>query len=391
VTPSAFHIEPRGSGKARRYRAVVYVPVSERKPGEQPRRTSKWRHYEREAKTDGQALLTTLSAGAVTDETVAQLLERWLRDYATGSVEDTTLAHYRRHADFHIKPLLGDIPVAELTPADAAHWQADELTHQSAKSVRNYRGVLGGALSWAVKLGDLEKNVLAQVPAPRWNRRPVEPPPVGALQGYLEALEGSRYYLPALIAGGTGMRRGEVLGLEWRHVDLVEGVIHVRQNVRQVGSEVSVVPYLKTAAGRRDLPLPEFVAAHLRRARLEAQAMIGKVRPNDRLCAAMKPDQLTHGLRAWYVRRDMRPVGMHMMRHAVASAMLASGVPMLEVQGFLGHKNVVTTLGTYGHLMPGALGGAAKRYGEAWEEAEQKRDDPGPGTGGDVVQFRRAK
>lgn len=388
VTPATFHIEHVGDGRGRRYRAVAYVPVAERKEGEGSRKVTKWKPTKGEARADAKKLLERLNGPDPTEETVAELLERWMRDYAAGAVEASTLDGYRKAIDHHIVPVIGEVRASELTPAEAARWQASELTHQSSKSVRNYRGVLGGALKWAVRLGELPTNVLDQVPAPRWRRQPVDPPPVDALQGYLEALEGSRYYLPALIAGGTGMRRGEVLGLEWRHVDLAAGLIRVRQNVRQIGNDVETVPYLKTAAGRRELPMPPFVSERLRRALVEAQVS-GRNKPGDRVCLPMKPDQLTHGLRAWYVRRQMKPVGMHMMRHAVASAMLAAGVPMLEVQGFLGHKDVVTTLGTYGHLLPGALSGAAERYGEAWEKAASGRPDEAPG-GPKVLPFRRS-
>lgn len=386
VTPATFHIEHVGDGRGRRYRAVAYVPVAERKEGEGSRKVTKWKPTKGEARADAKKLLERLNGPDPTEETVAELLERWLTDYAAGAVEDTTLAHYRRHAEHHIAPTLGEIRASELTPADVARWQADELSFQSPKSVRNYRGVLGGALRWAVKLGELPANVVEQVPAPRWTRRPVDPPRVESMQTYLTVLEGSRYYLPVLIAGGTGMRRGEVLGLEWRHLDLGAGTVSVRQNVRQVGSAVTVVPYLKTAAGRRDLPLPAFVSDALRQAYLAARAR-GEAAPTDRVCAPMKPDALTHGLRAWYVRRQMRPVGMHLMRHAVASAMLAAGVPMLEVQAFLGHKDVVTTLSTYGHLVPGALGSAAERYGEAWEAASKAA--PEADQGGVVVPLRK--
>lgn len=385
VSPTSFHIEHYDSkrkGKkrpTRRYRAVAYVGKREGGPR---RETTSWRLTREEAKADGAEMIRSLSRPPTTDETLAELLERWMRDHVSG-LEATTQIHYRRIIDDHIvgvdvrteaTPIaMGELPAADLTASDVAEWQAEVLTDHAPKSVRNYRGVLSGALAWAVSLGDLQVNVVTMVKAPKWKRRPVDPPMISAMQDYLTVLEGTRYWLPVIIAGGLGMRRGEVLGLEWRHVDLERGVVHVRQNVRQVGSLVDTVPYLKTSAGRRDLPLPSFVAEKLRQALIEARLQ-GRYGPMERVCEPMKPDRLTHGLRAMYRRRGMKPIGMHMLRHAVASAMLASGVPVLEVQAFLGHKHASTTLGTYGHLLPGGLTAAAERYGQAWEEAESERE-----------------
>lgn len=378
MPPSTFHIERRPRKHGRSYRAVVYVGA---RPDGPSREYRPWRRLEREAREDGKAMLEALAQPQRTAETLGELLDRWLRDYASGATEETTLAHYRRIVTDHLVGVqirnsersvkMGDVLAADLTASDFAEWQALQLETQAPKTVRNNRVPLGEALSWAVELGELATNELAKVPRPKLRRKPVEPPAIAAVQEHLEALKGTRYYRPALIAAATGMRRGEVLGLEWRHVDLERHVIHVRQNVRQIGVEVTTVPYLKTHAGRRDLPLPAFVAEALRREWVKAR-LAGEAKPSDRVCGHMKPDSLTGGLRAAWDRKKLPRVKMHMLRHALASSMLAAGVPMLEVQAFLGHKDVTTTLGTYGHLLPGALGDAAKTYDGAWEAAKQK-------------------
>lgn len=378
MTPQTFHIEHHDGKKGRRYRAVVYVGMRDGGPR---RECGRWRALEREAREDGRGMLDAFGAPVRTDETLSELLARWLRDYAAGGVEETTLAHYRRIVDDHVVKVevrrdeelvkLGALLARELTAADLAEWQAIELETQAPKTVRNNRVPLGEALRWAVDLGDLASNELAKVPRPKLRRQPVEPPTVDVVQSHLDALRGTRYYRPALIAAATGMRRGEVLGLEWRHVDLGAGVVRVRQNVRQIASTVKTVRYLKTDAGRRDLPLPAFVCEALRREYLLAK-LHGAAGPSDRVCGQIKPDSLTTGLRAFWDRRKLPRVKLHGLRHALASSMLAAGVPMLEVQAFLGHADVRTTIGTYGHLLPGALEDAAATYDRAWSAARSK-------------------
>lgn len=370
MTPQTYHVEHYDSKHGRRFRAAVYVPKSEGGPR---REFGSWRDREREAKVDAVTILERLNGPELTDETVAELLDRWMRDYCAGQVRATTLAHYRRHIDDHIVPGLGDVPACDLKAADVARWQAAQLQTQSAKSVRNYRGVLGGALSWSVRLGELPGNVVAAVDAPKLVRDRLEPPPVADVQDYLAALEGTRYHLPVLIAAATGMRRGEVLGLEWPDFDLSAGTVRVRRQVVQIGSDVTTGPP-KTKAGIRDLALPAFALPALVAAYQEARL---SGRAAGRLFPDLKPDQLTHGLRATLQRKGLAPVRFHMLRHAVASTMLANGASMLEVQAQLGHADSVTTLGTYGHLLPGALSAAAGRYDQAWEEANARRVESG--------------
>ena len=304
------------------------------------------------------------------------------------------MAHYRRIIEDHVTGVtirVDDAPVAmgavrasDLTASDFAEWQAIQAETQAPKTVRNNRVPLGEALRWAVDLGELTTNELAKVPRPKLRKQPVEPPAANVVQEHLEVLRGTRYYRPALIAAATGLRRGEVLGLEWRHIDFEKRIVHVRQNVRQIGGEVTTVPYLKTASGRRDLPLPTFAAEELRHELVTAR-LHGEGKPADRVCGHVKPDSLTGGLRGMWDRRGLPRVKMHMLRHALASSMLAAGVPMLEVQAFLGHKDVTTTLGTYGHLMPGALEDAASVFDGVWEKARSKANEQAATGSGNAV------
>lgn len=373
-----YRLESYRAKSGKRWRAVVPLPQG-------GRRVTRWLPLQREARDAGEALLTALGERPVTAETVAELLERWMRDYCATEVAPSTRHHYRQAIDHHIVPVLvddvplGEIPAAALTPADVAEWQAHLLTRGrhdgkplAPKSVRDYRGVLSGAYAWATGLGDLSSNPVAAVKAPRLPRRRTQPPGIAEVQAYLRLLEGTRYHLPVLIAAATGMRRGEVLGLRWADVDLTAGTACVREQLRQVGAG-SERAETKTAAGERIAAIaPPFVGL-IAAAKREAQgvAMLAGRPWSDEApaCAPMKPDDLTKGLRATLLRRKVRPLHMHALRHMVASEMLRSGAGILEVQAQLGHKDSATTLGTYGHLLPGALSDAAKRYGAAWDAA----------------------
>ena len=308
-------------------------------------------------------------------ETVAELLERFMRDYAAQH-RRTTLRHYRMTIDNHLTPVLGETPAAQLRPADVAAWQAQLLTSHAVKSVRGYRGVLSAAFNWAVKLGDLAANPVAAVDVPKLERPPVTPPGLAEMQRYVSALEATRYHVPVLLAAATGMRRGEVLALRWSDVDLATGAVHIARQLLQAGSEVYFGPP-KTKKGVRDITLPAFAVAVLSERRLvqrnRAHVAGMKWSADWLVCAkddgaVLKPDQLTHGLRAMYLRKKLEPIHFHMLRHAVASDLLQRERPDV-VREQLGHADIQTTLGIYGHLLPGAQASAAGRYDEAWQKA----------------------
>lgn len=309
-----------------------------------------------------------------TTETMAELLERWMRDAATPNHRKTTLRSYRIAIDKHLVPELGQIPAAKLRPADVAAWQAQLLGTHKPKSVRDYRGVLSAALAWAVKLGDLPGNSVAAVDTPRLSDDRLSPPDLATMRRYVAALEATRYYVPVLLAAATGMRRGEVLALRWSDVDLATGEVQITRQLSQAGADVYFGPP-KTKRGTRSLVLPAFAVAVLSQRRVlqanKARALGLRWSASWLICAKddgalLKPDQLTHGLRAMYLRKKLEPIRFHMLRHAVASDLLQRERPDV-VRDQLGHAHITTTLGIYGHLMPGAQASAAERYNEAWQ------------------------
>ncbi len=319
--------------------------------------------------------------------TVSELCERWLRDGAAPKARPSTMRHYQLAVDLHIAPMLGDVLAAMLTPADVAAWQAmlgrsgrvDGAGGLSAKSVRWCRGALHNAYAWAVKLGELPSNPVASCDPPPLPDRDLEPPSVAELQAFLAAIRDTRYHLPVLIAIATGMRRGEVLGLEWRHVDLERGVVHVRQQRTQVGNVVATSP-LKTKRSRRDMPLPVWAVEELRAANIPARqkvAVAGIEWSQSALVCDIKPDRLTTGLHKLVNRRGLQAVHMHLLRHAKATRMLRRGENPGVVQHQLGHANLITTVGTYGHVSSDDLRAANERDDNFSESGHQTDTESG--------------
>jgi len=206
----------------------------------------------------------------------------------------------------------------------------------------------------------------------RWRRREVAVNPTlelslpavrGARERIADPAEAERLLtaLPArdrpLWATATyaGLRRGELMGLRWRDVDLAGGVIEVRRAWDPKAHQM-VAP--KSAAGTRRVPVATVLRSFLAPASL---------------AAAADPDSLAFGTagrpfsatalyerahRAWK-RAELDPICLHDCRHTFASLMIAAGVNAKALSAFMGHANISITLDRYGHLMPGAEAEAA--------------------------------
>ena len=352
------------------------------------------------AETALKELLRSLAAPGpqTTSETVAELLEHWLRDAVRADRRANTVRDHE-HSVRHILPPLGQVPAAELTPAQVAAWQAAQLQHGNRqtegpcapKSVRNYRGTLHACYAWALSLGIVPRNPVEAVPAPRLADAVVTVPELAEAQRYLAALRRTRLYAPVLLAATSGMRRGEVLALRWRDVDLGSGRVRVARQLTGSTREALAFTELKTRAGRRTITLPPAACTALAELRSERIGELppGKAWSDDALICcgrrgqAIVPDQFTHELWRRLRRHKLAPLHLHALRHMVATALLRSGERMDVVAAHLGHAQVSTTLSVYAHVTPDDESAAAGRLQQAWEEAaatECSQSEPMEGT-----------
>jgi integrase len=172
----------------------------------------------------------------------------------------------------------------------------------------------------------------------------------------------------ARIAVLTGMRRGELLGLRWRDVDMAAGVAHVQQTAQRIDGAGWVFRQLKTRLSRRAVALsPETVrmlGAH-RKAQLEARLLAGSAWHDldlvftSALGTPLEPGTIRRTWRRVLAVTDVGHVRWHDLRHAHATLMLAAGIHPKVVSERLGHASVGITLDTYSHVLPGLQAQAA--------------------------------
>lgn len=336
----------------------------------------------REAERALSAVVSTIDAGSYvgpTKETITSFFRDWLPS-AKSRMRSSTWATYETLAEKHIVPALGGVRLSRLTTAQINRFYADLLDHGrrdgkgglSARTVGHIHGVLRLALGDAVKWQLLARNPAEQASPPRKQRKELQVWSAAEARTFLESVRDDRLYVAYALALTTGLRRGELLGLAWRDVDLEAGLLQVRQTVISVNFKV-IVSTPKTAAGRRAVAIDpatvELLREHrLRQLRERHLLGLGAQSPDDLVFAAPDGAPLNPALFTDAFDRRVRAAGVaritfHGVRHTAATLMLTAGVHPKVVQERLGHASVSITLDLYSHSVPSLQVEAASKMG----------------------------
>ncbi|MHB8438529.1 MAG: tyrosine-type recombinase/integrase [Acidimicrobiales bacterium] len=267
-----------------------------------------------------------------------------LTDYANNWLETRpnlrprTVELYRRLLDKKILPALGTTMIAELSPSTVRTWHAALATDHPSTAAKAYR-LLATVMNTAVA-DDLILRSPCRVKGAGVERAPERPIPTIAEVDELAAAMPERMAMIVVLAAWCQLRRGEVLGLRRRDVDLLHGVLVIEQTVQHFVDGRIVFGPPKTAAGRRRVVVPPHLApaltAHLDRfvdgdpdALVFTGAKGGPLRP--------------HVLQsAWDTARRKvgRPeIHLHDLRHAGATWAASTGASTAELMARLGHAS----------------------------------------------------
>lgn len=322
----------------------------------------------RDAETRLAALIHGIETGTELNArrlTVADYLEEWLTSREK-KIKRTTVEGYRLLARAHINPVIGSLPLSKLRPLHVEKVQAAvRAKGLSETSVLHVHRCLFAALRQAVKWQLVARNVAEAVEAPKAERHRVRAMEPDDARRVLTALAGTDLEVPAILALGTGMRRGEVMGLRWSDVDLDAGQAQIVQQVTSEGTFDTP----KTHRSERPVSLPPFVVEALRRHKVtqnERRLVCGEAWQDFDLVvdrgdgAPMRPDTFSSRF-GKLAKREGLGITFHGLRHGYATLMLTSGVSLKVTQGLLGHSTFAITADLYTHVAEKADTEAASR------------------------------
>jgi integrase len=309
--------------------------------------------------------------------TVEAFLNEWLSQIAAPRVRPNTLAGYAFHIDRYLVPDLGSRRLGKLTARELRLY-LDSLKTRGVgiRTIRYVHGTLRAALEDAMREELLAKNVakLVRPPsAPSPERHPLTPDEIRA---FLKAVRDDRLYAMFVVIALLGLRRSEVLGLKWEDVDLVDGMLTVRQGLHRIGGKLQLMP-TKTARSRRTVPLPGPVLASLRAHRTEQdleRRQLAERWPDSGFVfttpigTPIDPDNCSKIVRAALKQAGVRSVRMHDFRHGVVSVLMGLGVPPRTVMEIAGHSGLEMTMNVYAHVTLDDKRAALDKLGDLLEE-----------------------
>ncbi len=309
---------------------------------------------------------------------VAEYLEGWLEDSVRPSTARSTYRCYRGFVRNHIAPVVGGVPLQRLTPQHVQSLYAEMERGGASPACRvAAHVVLRRALSQAVRFGLIGRNPCDAVTRPRAKRKEVSYLDAAQVRALLETARGDRLEALAVLAVATGLRQGELLGLQWHDVDLAAGTLAVRRQLLGHNDGSFELGELKTPKSRRLVELPAVAVAALaaHRGRLATPPLPADLVFTDTRGGPLRRSNL---LRRWFVpllaRAGLPRVRFHDLRHTHATLLLTQGVNPKVVQERLGHSQISMTLDTYSHVVPSLQRDAARRLDEVLENDQYHRE-----------------
>ena len=298
-----------------------------------------------------------------THQTVRQYLEYWLDAVCKPpALRISSYEKYRKLINTYILPALGHIQLQKLTPQHVqALYRKKGDDGLSSKMINSIHGVLHKALGNAVRWNLVSRNICDLVSPPRIVKPTIESLTMEQAHKLLEAVRGHRLEVLLIVALTTGIRRGELLALRWSEVDLEEQRIQVRRTVDYITGYGYVETEPKTAAGKRLIALPYFVANILKQHRLqqlEAKLKVGRAWEDRDLVFTdlhggyFNPRYLGKLFDKVLAEADLPHMRFHDLRHSAATLLLSMGVHVKVVQEILGHSTISMTADIYSHVLP---------------------------------------
>src|SRR6266536_6069956 len=306
-----------------------------------------------------------------TNITLGQAIARWLE---IARFEDTTRERYEDLIRLYIKPTIGDLAAGKLDPELLERFYArlercrdlcsgrarpgHNCRPLSGSTVRKMHYVISAALEQAVRWRHLGVNPAALAIAPSANHTEPDPPSAKEAAAVISAAwRDPDWGLLLWVIMITGMRRGEISALRWRHIDFATATLLVQRANAQPKSGVKE-KQTKTRQQRRIAIDPQTAALLLEhRERWEQRrALLGIAFRDDLFVFSPVPDasapygprSLSHRYRRLAIKLGLRSTRLHSLRHYSATELIAAGVDVRTVAGRLGHgSGGATTLKVY--------------------------------------------
>ncbi|MBJ6361114.1 tyrosine recombinase XerC [Paenibacillus sp. GCM10012307] len=312
-------------------------------------------------------------------------VEEWEKKYAVKQLEVTTLNTYKRCLKKRILPVFGHHRLDQIQPIhilnyldsleqDGSRLDGKEGRLSSGSVFMMYR-ILKNIFSRAVEWRIIKSNPVADSARPRVTYKETKVYTEEEVGKLFEVLQNEPYHWRIMItlALTTGLRRGELLGLEWKHIDLKNGVIDIRQSITAYKDGEPIIKEPKTKHSLRKVALPSSITAelndyylHCRKERMKLKTVWKRDEYfflffNEEGKPFYPETPYLH-FRNLLLKHNLPYITFHSLRHTSATLLLNQGVHAKIISERLGHANIGTTMNIYGHVLRSADHEAANKF-----------------------------
>lgn len=301
------------------------------------------------------------------DVLLVDYLQSWLK-MVKPTIATSTHQSYKNMIDGRIDRYFRelDVKLGDLTPSEIQDFYQVILDEgYTPNTVIHYHAVLRRALQNAVKKDIIARNPADRIDKPKKNHYQASHYTEGEMMDLFEVISGDPLELAVKIAAYYGLRRSEVLGLKWDAVNFKDKLVSINHKIIEVEVDGKFMPVgedvLKTKSSIRTLPLLPVVEELLLEEK-EKQETFRRLFKKaycmdyldyicvDQMGKLLRPNFVTEHFAYLMEKFNLKKIRFHDLRHTCASLLLANGVPMKQIQIWLGHSTFSTTADIYAHL-----------------------------------------
>jgi integrase len=346
--------------------------VSQRKDGRfqaqamyEGHRITKYGKTAKEAYKHLQEAIDDLKQGKITlspKQTVGQYLTHWLENVHRLKIEPQTLQVDRSIFRVHLLPEFGHLRLDQVSREQIQAFCTELFDEGLAPGyIQRIYVLLSSAFQEAVENGILVRNPCHRVTLPRVERYQARFLTLEESRRLVAAAKGHRLWLFLLLMLTTGARRGEVTGLCWSDINEEKGEMYIGRTIVRINGGGLVASDPKSLSSTRTVRLSKLVLEGLEEQKKYIQELRTRAGARWKECGLVFPNRYGEYMDRVVIRRQfqriLKQAGLpymrfHDLRHSAATLLLASGVHIKVVQEMLGHANIQTTLGMYGHMLP---------------------------------------
>ena len=310
----------------------------------------------------------------------SEFTEIWKRDYASKELAPSTYKRYCRMLETRLLPYFGHFYINKIKPTDIMKFydlleKDTQLVRKkgnngsktkkplSGKTILEHHRLLRAMLHKAVYWQLIVANPAERVQPPKARkpkRRSYDDEQTKILLENLEQLsiEDTKYKVAIILTVFTGVRLGELMGLEWQDIDFKNGIISINRSSQYLSDMGVFTKVPKTESSIREIAIPEFIISLLEEYKLwyEEQKSIYNELWNDSNRLFVQADgkpMHPSTISKWFVKYvgqiGLPVINFHGLRHTNASLLVAQNIDIAIISARLGHAQISTTLNFYVH------------------------------------------